>query len=108
MKMTAIQFEFLAKILRDAMPEGAISDLEVGEAIGVATVILGFADALQDTNDNFDRARFIRACSRCTLANIQITGVDRCRSDRFEPVDVVDPYTGFAVHVTDHGTKIID
>ena len=70
--MTARQFEFLAKILRDAMPDGAIGDMEVGEAIGVATVILGFADALQDTNDNFDRARFIRACSRDNLKNVEV------------------------------------
>lgn len=56
-RMTRMHFQVIAKALRDYQPAPGEDPNGVFD-----TIVQGFADALAETNDRFDRKTFIEAC----------------------------------------------
>jgi hypothetical protein len=60
--MTRKDFELIAKAIKSAVDyEQTFEDSNTGTR-SIAGVAFNLADALADTNDRFDRAKFLKAC----------------------------------------------
>lgn len=66
MSMTRKHFEAIAADIKDAQIEAnqfTLSDAELSQSLeGIRMVADRLADTFERFNDNFDRARFIKAC----------------------------------------------
>lgn len=58
--MTRKDFQLIAQVFRDALDNGQVKTREDCELF--CSLSIALANNLQDTNERFDRAKFLEAC----------------------------------------------